>query len=241
MEAVAAKKLVAEKLNNFGLDGNDFIDKMKECNGLIAGSFALQCLLNEEYPNSDIDVFIKGNDPHAFYNINNITGEEVISKKFTKFDTYLYEKYAINSDSDNTSKAAPPSEYLVNGIFKSQKYNIKNTTCTMGSEINIIQVNSNPKDFIMNAFDLSFCQSYFDGEFIYYHKDTLSKKGHICQIPECKDLTNYFRHKPMLSPYKSRMGFKNDLITRNVIERVKKYQKRGFDITNLEILYDDDY
>lgn len=46
------------RLSEKGIDAEKLINKMVECGGFIAGSFALQILLNEDYNESDIDIFI---------------------------------------------------------------------------------------------------------------------------------------------------------------------------------------
>jgi len=46
------------RLTDIGIpDVDEFINKLEQSNAIIAGSFPLQCLLNETYCDSDIDIF----------------------------------------------------------------------------------------------------------------------------------------------------------------------------------------
>jgi hypothetical protein len=49
---------ISERLAEFGIDSNVLFEKLIECKAYICGSFILQCVLDERYEKSDIDIFV---------------------------------------------------------------------------------------------------------------------------------------------------------------------------------------
>lgn len=200
------------RLSKLNIDVHNFIKFMKEDGGIIAGSFPLQCILNEEYENSDIDVFIQVNE-----SVFNQFGF------FTKLQTYLYSKgYDCKS-----------CNYIIDGILKSFKYINGNVN------INIVLINCNVVDFINNTFDLSFCQTHFDGDYTYYEKYTLYKKGYIENDRfNFKENKHNLRRKDLKVEEDSSPSTIPSYYPHNPQEYIKKlyeyrkdkYEKRGFEI-----------
>jgi hypothetical protein len=54
---IDVRYLIGRRLENFGIDPNHFFNVLKKSNHMISGSFLLQCVHDEEYENSDIDVY----------------------------------------------------------------------------------------------------------------------------------------------------------------------------------------
>ncbi len=55
---------IVNRLNQTGLPGQQLCEKLVEFNAIMAGSFPLQCLLNETYDGSDIDIFVNSQQPN---------------------------------------------------------------------------------------------------------------------------------------------------------------------------------
>lgn len=49
--------LIKKRLEKYGLNADEFCQQLKKYNCIITGSFPLQCILEEEWKNSDIDIF----------------------------------------------------------------------------------------------------------------------------------------------------------------------------------------
>lgn len=58
---------ISERLAEFGIDSNVLFEKLIECKAYISGSFILQCVLDERYEKSDIDIFVHNDN---FDNLN---------------------------------------------------------------------------------------------------------------------------------------------------------------------------
>lgn len=140
---------VINRLNKLGLNGAIICQKILEFHCLMAGSFPLQCYLDEYYEGSDIDIFC-------------LSGNE-------RYKDWVLKTYP------NATKDA--STYIISGVIETSKYRINENTC-----INVILVDSkNLKKFIQESFDMTFCQTTFDGEILEcYHEDlTKFKIGYV--------------------------------------------------------------
>lgn len=73
----------------------NFCELLYKTNSIIAGSFTLQCYLNENYKNSDLDIFTL--TPEIFQNI-------FISLKFVIFDQPNYNKFTVYESKNKSSK-----------------------------------------------------------------------------------------------------------------------------------------
>ena len=185
---------IVNRLNEIGVDGESFCHEMVKHKCVMAGSFPLQCLLGEYYDDSDIDVFV--NNPSS---INGLMCTNV-----TEFDhpfsNYICNNYDCYKRADNA--------YMFDLVY-SQKYKIKPKTV-----INIICVkehNSNLFEFIENNFDLSCCQTTFDGVKLRYTQATQNKRGYI---------TNFHKKEP--NTKKDNQDY--------LQKRIEKYRSRGFNI-----------
>jgi hypothetical protein len=150
------KAMIIDRLNKKGIDGESFCEQLVNHKCLLVGSFPLQCLLNEEYSGSQIDVFI----------LTPIIFCEKKSLKMTPFDYYLYYNYNCAPISINCQiKCA-------DGCLR---YNVNKDTY-----IDVIQINAaNLFSYIQTMCDLSFCRTYFDGDRLIYTASTFNKRGYI--------------------------------------------------------------
>src|SRR5690348_6312076 len=121
VESNAHRQVIIQRLNALGLEGELFCEKLAEHKCLMAGSFPLQCLLNECYPESDIDVFVsvpaKPDDEdkrlrHGF--------------QFHEFEQWLYDEYHIKAEA---------GLYYIKDVLCSRKYQMKNVC------LNVTRVN----------------------------------------------------------------------------------------------------
>lgn len=134
---------------------NEFCCKLKENNAIIAGSFVLSCLLDEEYSGSDIDIYLKqttDNCENSCYPVQ-------------PFESWLYELYISDKDSNFACYAAQYS------FLEEIEYVRDFGTSLTDKSIQIITLKCDPIDFISNQFDLSFCKLYFDGYTVKHAKN----------------------------------------------------------------------
>ncbi len=174
----------------------------------MVGSYPLQGLLGEYYPGSDIDIFIKENTAN---NENNCPHE---------FLTWLCKKYSvIFSESSNP----------MHGVVRSIKI-------TKSKLVNIVIVaTDNLQQYVNNNFDLSFCQTTFDGNTFRYDDLSLKKIGY-------KTNQNIVYHSHLIDKTikNSNNGINiNPDIKQTLDNRVNKYKNRGFIIIENPLIIDD--
>lgn len=97
------KSRIDDKLRRLKFDPNEFNKKLYESNAVISGSFILQALLGETWPDSDIDIFQFA----TFYLYKNPNDGDYISAKTSSIERYIYNLM--------------PNEYHVHDTEKLQK------------------------------------------------------------------------------------------------------------------------
>jgi hypothetical protein len=207
-----------------GIDGRGLCEELIDHNALIAGSFPLQCLLGDEYKDSDVDIFIKmkinTNEGMLLDNTLNY-----IQKDLSPIDKWIYAKYDIRTEH---------SPYILRDVLRSRKHILDN-----GTVINVIHVDTEGtlEEFIMNTFDLSICQTYFDGRILYYNDLTLTRDCFIANPPEKtgKVLKPYHaiveKNVNHLFPEKWDKYHLSKIypdMQKNLENRIKKYRQREF-------------
>lgn len=213
---IIQNKLVQQGAN----DVDNFISILIDTKSVIAGSFPLQCLLGEEYENSDIDIFCMG-QKESWDERNGRDKREIC---LTKIDRYLYGTYGMSGT---------PSTYMIDGIIRNKYYKISDKLV-----FNVVQVNKNPFDFVKETFDFSFCQTIFDGKVLHFHPLTLAKMGYRLHSSLCR----YKKREPY---HMSRTTGKKNVdeflkypdnpaiyMCEQNEKRRKKYEDRGFMIVN---------
>jgi len=199
---------IVDRLKLIGLnDPMTFIEKLIESKAFIAGSFVVQCLLNETYTGSDIDIYVHGNTcPFNAINKYIFTGCGFNCDVLKQFDSYLI--HDILSTSINVT---------IDGHDHVTFNFIHVDTENCGSL----------EQFIFNSFDLSFCQTWFDGHDIYYRPQTMFKNGWI----ENKSILKYCRTViPRFIMNPENHTFTQQTLDDRVLQRIEKYQSRGFTI-----------
>lgn len=94
-------KRTVDRLNNLNVDGVLFCQKVEEFKCLMAGSFPLQCYLDEYFDDSDVDVFCLESN-NWFKNWITTTYPHIIATR---------------------------SQYIINGVIETNKYHINAKAC----------------------------------------------------------------------------------------------------------------
>jgi hypothetical protein len=210
------RNVIVAKLEQWGLDGEEFCRKIKENDCLMAGSFPLQCLLQEFYPDSDIDIFIKDN--------KNMQNEIYGSHHFTEFETWLFSKFG---------KSETTTDVLY-GILRTHTYSFGSSI-----KINTIVVDTdNLHNFIANSFDFSFCQTIFDGINVQCFELSLKKIGYIVNQNHFGTINSFrltqeehcrgTKESSSLDSSSNLRTYFDQETKAKQLERIEKYQKRGF-------------
>ena len=187
--------IIRYRLDLLGLNGSEFLSMIKSTGAKMAGSFPLQCILNDVYYKSDIDIFI-----------------DSLGNGYSLFDLYMFKmhpEYQIEF------------EYFFKHIVKSRQYIVSK------ARINVVCLSCDPTDFINNTFDFSFCQTYFTGDKLYYHPDTLNRSGFLVNDPI---ITISSRHTRYIWYDNIKYTNIQDFIKCKLKLRMKKYMDRGFTI-----------
>jgi hypothetical protein len=204
---------IQKRLTERGLNGPEFCQKLVEYQCLMAGSFPLQCLLNESYEDSDIDIFTK-KPPMNQYGFND----------YCLFEKWIHETYGIGHKC---------GVYIMHDVICSRKYQINQKTC-----VNIVLVDTDDLDhFVVNTFDLSFCQTRFDGQKLTFSELDTNKVGYIANRDGLKKRRHHHISEEVYFFHKTRWA--NDPAKLNLIypdpdvilkRRLEKYRQRGFTI-----------
>lgn len=166
------KPIIINRLNELGIHGEEFCDKLNEHKCLMAGSFPLQCLLGDKYEKSDIDVFIALDPQISDDTINHFP------KNQQKFSTWLSHEYKVR---------CRPVNYTMKNIVSSKKFHINKKAC-----VNIVLVDTiDLHKFILTDFDYTFCQTIFDGQKLQFWPMTIHKIGFLSQNTTFKEKQPY--------------------------------------------------
>jgi hypothetical protein len=204
------------------------IDELQTYNAVITGSFILQCLLNETYEESDIDIFI----PHETENC-----------KSSFFPVQSLENTIFNQISvlNDTLCFGTGGSFIGLENIAYSRYYVFPTKLPNRGKINTIVVHGQPKNFINKEFDSDLCSIWYDGkhlnpEFYRLWKHSL-----------CKQMTITLRwHNDSLRIRDRYMKIKKSMHDHRLkshafetsCERVKKYMKRGY-IVNTTLMIED--
>lgn len=136
---------------------------LKKCNGVIAGSFPLQCVLRETYADSDIDFFFP------------VRARREVEKWFQKYCAGQKLGDPVGNYPKGTDTGNP--YYPMNQIHSVYKFLYKKAC------VNIIFVNTNDiPQYVQSSFDMSFCKTMYDGRRIRFSDNTLKKVGETCFV-----------------------------------------------------------
>jgi hypothetical protein len=206
---------VITKLDKMGLPGQLFCDKLIEFKAILAGSFPLQCFLNEDYPGSDIDIFI-----------GNQSGD---------IETWIKENLVKKGEQLNISRHM----YFIDNVLSSQKYDLPDNVC-----LNLVRVNTDDvKAYVNKHFDLSFCRVTFDGVKLEVADPwlTQNKVGYVSFFSETTEgqaVDDKTIEKAMKIFLKKNPDQPCKVINSDrfayLAQRVQKYESRGFTILRPE-------
>lgn len=139
----SATREITERLSKYGLDALPNI--LAENKSIISGSFPLQCIINEEWPTSDIDIFCKHQLAHE-----------------------CIEKYILSLESSNKIEVTNDKQY--SGYHLVTNYKINNNGYEIIIELIVVNeyyvVNHLERDI-----DIDICRVYFDGNNIFSYTD----------------------------------------------------------------------
>lgn len=156
---------IQKRLRNvLGIKYDAFIKYITKYNIIISGSFIIQCILNEHYGGSDIDLYSYNEmTSETFFDIVNI--KELDKEQYERFDTY---------------GDLPNIEDIIN-VYLKNGHKLQNI------RMHEIENYEDAKKYVLNDFDLNICKNLFsimDGKpNIYVHnlnnicnkKDVLQK------------------------------------------------------------------
>jgi len=207
-----AKNVLEDVLNGLGLVYKDFADILIKHDAIMSGSFILQVIQNKFYSNTDIDIYVFGNeineelqsDIAVLFN-NAVLKHNLapnISKKGSTFKNYIINKTSEVANIDN-------SDWY--GHITPLKY--VNEIGGLNTDVEKIQICYIDPDyckdystFLIEHYDFDFCANYWDGKEIWV-KDLESIKTMSCVYP-----------------------VQNLKLKCREISRLCKYLDRGFDI-----------
>ena len=178
---------LTKRLNKQAINTADLLTKLEETNSIIAGSYPLQTILNEEWESSDLDIF---------------TGNKSMLKYFDQFYTpYLLtdekDKYKYTYES-KVVEYKTPTNFKIQVIY-SDKFALTSDNIAV-------------KDKVFKHFDFDFCKVGFDGKTLY-----------VANPKAVKD---------------RKITYDFSKLTMKTYERLLKYEKRGFTLTNRDEFVD---
>ena len=202
-----------------------FLEEMVKNNVIISGSSILYCLLGEnsfgDLPPSDIDIYVPFTtsetcnssysvQPFEHFIYNSLTTEKAKESSYGCDYNLMNDVALVRTFS--TPKLLDESKSRLQGFR-----NCSNDSNDREEyELDIITVRKDPKEFISEVFDLSFCKVFFDGINVYGKdslEDILSQKGTVdrlsvpCHsyngdavfINDCLKFCDYMRYDRLIS------------------------------------------
>ena len=201
------------------INPDELIQKLKDTHSCISGSYILQTIHNEKWEESDIDIFtndINGNGQDMFNFLQNTLGNGKLKKK-------EYNEISQKNEYNEISQmpVMQGENRKLDLTMKSQEdYNKYDFVICKVYDffvdqkiIQLIIMESKYYEHMdkVRPFDLDFCKVYFDGEKFTINEAALTKEGAVCagRVPSIK-----------------------------TYDRIKKYEKRGFKVTNKTHVYE---
>ncbi len=213
---------------------NTLLQKMKEDKALISGSFILQCIHNETYADSDINIYNLHTkrfriDPHQFDTYTkyarNVTNADILAHM-----NYTYRDFNPNNKSifEYLNSFEYMDDYDENDendkkIFKSViSIDLKKNDAMF----NYVELKGSIYKTIETDFGLDFCKCTYDGEKlrIYDIQSVINKKA----------VFNLSKTIDKIQLLKSTQNMTYDEIKTMVLKRIDKYLKRQYKIDIVE-------
>jgi hypothetical protein len=207
------------KLTSLGVTNpHKFMDVIKDSNSVISGSMILQILLDEEWDGSDIDIYTISYEKL----IDELLRIEPIDKALINNDIpigYLTEEELVIRDQCRAIKNKASSFYKYENknpikLGKISTFNYSDKLKIQIIEIqdeNILDFSEYMNKYVCRTYDFDFCKNMYDGFNVFIHdrKSILNKTCDLknIQLPTCR------------------------------LERIIKYNKRGFTINSVNEYY----
>lgn len=186
------------------------VETLKKTGAVISGSSVLKFMLGEKYKISDLDIYC-----------NEIDYIKIYDSIYTHANTN--KKYATFKRPYNKNKKLLANSYNMENIV-----DVIDIKFFVGLKIQIIVVKNNisPENFIKKNFDFDFCKCTYDGmKFnVLENPNIIGKSGKICD----EYMIKCFKEKDIYSIYR----------ISKTAERIIKYIKRGYDITNYDVFFE---
>lgn len=187
-------------------DVNGFLAALVKSQGLLAGSFPLQVFLGVDYAGSDIDIYVQAE----------LDAEIPISP----IECWIYRTWK------NGGKA---EVYLIHGVIRTKRIKMNEEL-----NFNLVYVNMPPLTFVETMFDMTMCQTAFDGSTLFYHPLTSLHLGLVVNAPtRAKVFKEYHKRQKTASksPVEEFSFYPpniHEILAEKLKQRVKKYEERGF-------------
>lgn len=147
------KKIYNRLKDIFNDDTDRFLKLLDDAKAYISGSFILQCLTNENFDDSDIDIFF----PDCIINGKLLSAQSMC---FSPIDDFLYKdlKYTWN-DGHRYIDNIGSDQLQINFIRTYKKNNV---------EIQLMYISNNDvKKFIIDTFDFDICKNMYRNKNLY--------------------------------------------------------------------------
>lgn len=163
---VRLEALLRNKIHNMDL----FLNALRSCRGVISGSYLLQAYYDEEWENSDIDIFVAGLDYEPYY--LSFFGQDYTPDNPNPLFEFLtqnnYELIPVipKADQQLTPKYLEGKD---NGFYRRRYGIMPGISLTFSCDkqyapLNIVFLDGgiNVIDYINKYFDFSICKGYYD-------------------------------------------------------------------------------
>jgi len=184
---------------------------------IMAGGYVLGALVDKEFKDADIDIFIKLD---RYYAMDAMTGHiKSILHQYFKAGELLKENKALTFFENDNSYYFDHIPLVVEIKGSPVKIQFIAVDWTLESSL---------ADFVNDSFDFSFCKCWYDGETLGSHAllDQMKRRGEMNWDNMCfQSMTR-----------KGGLPFSN--FCQLVDRRIKKYERRGFSLRNKVVITD---
>ena len=200
------KRLIMKRLQQLkGIDANPFCKQLIQNECIIAGSFPLQCLLGENWQDSDIDLYSK----HQC----KITPKDIRHQPHRRaqpIEIYLWSLYILQPSLNCMQTYNKPlyvQVYDYDGMPFIEYYR-EYPICNKIIQTIIVE-REDLEEYVRDEFDLTFCQIIFNGKEVKFDQswmDIAQKTGKVIKINKMRDMVRFEKTKKRIEKYKKR-GF----------------------------------
>ena len=238
-------KIIRYRLSEiFGnlIDVDEFITELVECNSYISGSFILQCLYNVEWEGSDIDVYSLSTDGSysgklkewLYYLGSREFNLEEDDNRYKELHLTSRTFVATNDAKETSETDSIPikpikiTKIVLNHIIVNTNpieistpdniHKLYNEPYLLGKRLH----NSTIFKFVDTTFDLEICKVVYDGSRLYIRNIfSLFKRKCTADFSTEKYIKRILYQSP---------DFCDKRIKDNLMNRIQKYEQRGFTI-----------